>query len=73
MCCRAGPPLHETIKLLSPLANLEELGLGGNKLGGAITADDVAVFAKLKKLGLNNMGLGGKLLSTRAERFGLRD
>ena len=72
MCCRAGPPLHETIKLLSPLANLEELGLGGNELGGAITAD-VAVFAKLKKLGLNNMGLDGELLSTHTERFDRRD
>ena len=72
MCCRAGPPLHETIKLLSPLANLEELGLGGNKLGGAITAD-VAAFKMLKKLGLSNMRLDGKLLSTRTERFDRRD
>ena len=56
LCCRAGPPLHETIKLLSPLANLEELGLGGNKLGGAITAE-VTAFTKLKKLELSRMGL----------------
>ena len=55
----AGPPLQGTIKLLSPLTELEELNLGGNKLGGTIAAD-VAVFAKLKKLSLYNMGLGGK-------------
>ena len=68
MCCRAGTPLHETIKLLSPLANLEELDLSGNTLGGKITAD-VAVFTKLKRLALNYMGLDGKLLSFRSERF----
>ena len=55
----AGPPLQETIKLLSPLIELEELNLGFNKLGGTITAD-VAVFSKLKKLSLYKMGLGGK-------------
>ena len=49
MRCCAGPPLPETLKLLAPLANLEELSLGGNELGGAITAD-VAVLTKLKKL-----------------------
>ena len=55
----AGPPLQETIKLLSPLTELEELNLGDSKLGGTITAD-VAVFAKLKKLSLYNMDLDGK-------------
>jgi len=64
----AGPPLHETIKLLSPLTNLEELSLGGNKLGGTITSD-VAVFTKLKKLELHDMELDGKIGSTRPERF----
>jgi len=54
----AGPPLQETIKLLSPLTKLEELNLGGNVFGGTITAD-VAVFIKLKKLILLNMGLDG--------------
>ena len=63
----AGPPLPEALKLLVPLVNIEELSLGGNKLGGTITAD-VQVFKKLKKLGLSNMGLNGKLLSTRSER-----
>ena len=63
-----GPPLHESIKLLSPLTNLEELSLGGNKLGGTITSD-VAVFTKLKKLKLHSMELDGKIGSTRSERF----
>jgi len=66
--CYAGPPLHEALKLLAPLANLEELSLGGNALGGTITAD-VEVFTKLKKLYLHRMGLDGKRLSTRSERF----
>ena len=44
------------------------LSLGGNKLGGAISAD-VAVFTNLKELGLNNMGLDGKPLSPRTERL----
>ena len=39
MRCCAGPPLPEALKLLAPLANIEELFLGGNELGGAITAD----------------------------------
>ena len=66
LCC-AGP-LPEALKLLAPLANLEELSLGGNALGGTITAD-VAVFKKLKKLDLSYMGLDGKLLSARTERL----
>ena len=66
MC--AGPPLHETVKLLSPLTNLEELSLGDNQLGGTITSD-VAVFTKLKKLELYSMELDGKIGSTRSERL----
>ena len=57
----AGPPLQETFKLLSPLTELEELNLGGNKLGGTITAD-VAVFNKLKRLSLWSLGLDGKVV-----------
>ena len=68
MLCCTGPPLPETLKLLAPLANLEVLSLGGNMLGGAITAD-VIVFANLKELVLSNMGLGGKPLSIRADRI----
>ena len=67
LCC-AGPPLPEALKLLAPLANLEELSLGGNALCGTITAD-VEVFTKLKKLDLHGMGLDGKRLSTRSERL----
>ena len=67
-CCVAGPPLHETIKLLAPLTNLENLGLGGNKLGGTITAD-VASFTKLESLGLNCMGLDGKPLEPVLPRY----
>ena len=59
----AGPPLQETIKLLLPLKKIEELNLGGNKLGGTITPD-VGVFSNLKKLILNNMGLDGKSFRT---------
>ena len=70
LCC-AGPPLPEALKLLAPLANIEELSLGGNKLGGTITAD-VAVFTKLKKLELCSMALDGKIGSTRSERFTFR-
>ena len=70
MLCCTGPPLPETLKLLAPLANLEELSLGGNKLGGAITSD-VAVFTELKKLKLYSMELDGKIGSTRTERFGI--
>ena len=70
-CC-VGPPLPEALKLLAPLANLEELSLGGNALGGTITAD-VAVFKKLKKLDLSSMILGGKPLSIHIERFDRRD
>jgi len=72
MLCCTGPPLPETLKLLAPLANLEELNLGGNKLGGAITAD-AAAFANLKKLVLYEMGLDGKPLSTHTERFSCCD
>ena len=55
----AGPPLPETLRLLAPLAsNLEILILSGNKLGGTIT-DDIAVFTKLTKLSLSDMGLEG--------------
>ena len=59
-CFLAAPPLHETIKLLSPLTELEELNLGGNKLGGIIAAD-VADSIKLKELKLYRMGLAGKI------------
>ena len=69
LCC-AGPPLFEALKLLAPLANLEELSLGGNALGGTITAD-VEVSTKLKKLDLHGMGLDGKRLIIRNERFNL--
>ena len=68
MLCCTGPPLPETLKLLAPLANLEELSLTGNELGGTITAD-VIVLANLKELDLASMGLDGKPLSTRSERF----
>ena len=68
MLCCTGPPLPETLKLLAPLANLEELSLTGNELGGTITAD-VIVLANLKELNLASMGLDGKSLSTRSERF----
>ena len=63
----AGPPLHETVKLLSPLAKLEELRLSGNESGRAIPTD-VAVFTSLKTLDLSEMGLEGEL-STCTERF----
>ena len=55
-----GPPLHETLRLLAPLApTLEELHLSGNnKTGGTITTDIVA-FTKLAKLGLIDVGLEG--------------
>ena len=55
----SGPPLHETIRLLAPLATtLESLNLDGNKLGGTIQSD-IAAFTKLKKLNLYNVGLQG--------------
>ena len=53
-----GFPLHEAVKLLSPLANLEELSLSGNKLGGTIPPD-IAAFTKLKKLDISDMNLEG--------------
>ena len=68
MLCCAGPPLPEALKLLAPLANLEELSLGGNALGGTITVD-MEVFTKLKKLDLHGMSLDGKRLSIRSERL----
>ena len=55
------------MKLLSPLTKLEELRLGGNKLGGT-TPTDVAVFTNLKTLALSEMDVEGEL-STRPERF----
>ena len=61
MLCFTAPPLPETIKLLAPLANLEELNLSDNDLGGTISAD-VAVFTKLKKLVLSGMGLDGEMV-----------
>ena len=67
MRCCAAPPLPEALKLLAPLANIEELSLSGNMLGGKIAAD-VAVFTKLKSLDLSQMGLDGKIGSTRSER-----
>ena len=69
---RTGPPLPETLKLLAPLANLEELSLSGSKLGGTITAH-VIVFTNLKELNLAAMGLDGKPLSTRTECLNLRN
>ena len=72
MLCCVGPPLPEALKLLAPLVNLEELSLGGNALGGTITAD-VEVFTKLKKLDLRRMGFDGKRRSIRTERFERRD
>ena len=66
---RTGVTLQEVLQTLEPLASsLEVLNLSGNELGGAITAD-VAVFKKLKKLELSDMGLDGKIGSTRTERF----
>ena len=61
MLCFTGPPLPETIKLLAPLSNLEELNLSYNDLGGTIMAD-VAVFTKLKKLVLVEMELDGEMV-----------
>ena len=57
---RAGPPLPETLRLLSPLApTLEKLDLGYNKLGGTITGDIMA-FTKLTELWLTDMSLEGE-------------
>lgn len=56
---RAGPPLPETLRLLSPIASaLEVLKLGGNTLGGTVPSD-VAAFSKLTDLDLTSMGLTG--------------
>ena len=56
---QTGPPLPKTLQLLAPLAaTLEELNLGGNKLGGAIT-DGIAPFTKLTELSLGEMDLRG--------------
>ena len=58
---RAGPPLPETLRLLSPLApTLEKLDLGYNKLGGTITGDIMA-FTKLTELWLMGMSFEGEL------------
>ena len=54
-----GPPLHETIRLLSPLTKLEELNLKSHSLGGIISVD-IGVFTNLKKLILPHMSLRGK-------------
>ena len=57
---RAGPPLPETLRLLSPLApTLEKLNLSSNKLGGTMTGD-IMVFTKLTELGLADMSLEGE-------------
>ena len=54
-----GPPLHETIKLLVPLAaTLEDLNLGVNFLGGTIPSE-IAAFTKIRWLNLSTMGLTG--------------
>jgi hypothetical protein len=54
-----GPPLHETLRLLAPLAStLEVLGLNDNKLGGTIPPD-VQAFSKLEVLGMWSMELEG--------------
>ena len=54
-----GPPLHETMQMLLPLApKLEELNLKGNKIGGMITSD-IAQFRKLRYLDLKRMNLEG--------------
>ena len=64
----AGPPIHETLRLLLPLTSLEYLNLDGNKLGGSIAPDlatsMVATFVKLKTLSLCGMGLEGELPKT---------
>ena len=58
------------LQTLEPLASsLEVLIISGNELGGAITADDVAVFNKLKELEMACCGLDGKLRSIRSERL----
>ena len=54
-----GPPLHETMQMLLPLApNLRELNLKGNKLGGMITSD-IAAFRGLTYLDVKRMNLEG--------------
>ena len=60
----AGPPLPETLQMLAPLApTLEKLKLGGNKVGGTITAD-IVVFTKLTELDLSFMNLQGAVCSS---------
>ena len=50
------------MRLLAPLTStLEQLNLGGNKLGGTVTPD-IAAFTKLTRLALNGMGLEGASL-----------
>ena len=59
--------------MLLPLApTLEKLDLGGNKLGGTIT-DDIAMFTKLKKLSLSEMGLKGTFAQHPAYKERLRE
>ena len=68
----AGPPLPETLRLLTPLASkLEKLSLSGNKLGGTITTD-IAAFTKLTMLELSWMGLEGKFALASPHRSKLR-
>ena len=68
----AGPPLPDTLRLLAPLAlTLEELYLGGNKLGGTIT-DNIAAFTKLTGLYLADMGLEGVCLYNQVNTTSLR-
>ena len=57
---RAGPPLPETLRLLSPLATtLEKLDLTCNNIGGTITSD-ITAFTKLSELRLAARRLEGE-------------
>ena len=58
-------PLHEVLRRLAKggASNLEVLDLSHNALGGTI-ASDIAMFPKLKKLDLSQMGLDGKICRT---------
>ena len=61
----AGVSLNEVLRRLAKggASNLEVLDLSKNALGGTI-ASDIAMFPKLKKLDLSEMGLGGKICRT---------